>query len=353
MKNKIKTTLFAALLVAMILPFSGMLMAEAAVPSEKSNNKVTEKAKDKVPEDKLVQRNDSWKSQYPSVEKFEKAERSFKAFIDTKHPDNKWNKITKKNHIIIYNFDTLVGQLHAGLNVLLSNIEDQKSTGTYFPTEAERRFHEYAETLVSNPVSYDVDQEHIDKVIAALNENANFGNVPKSLVKSDVNFWIEISTDKTCELLADCNTSSWETIPITSNLPFVQFAEAETYSTLHLLKVTVNANDCYEGSSCYYSHSSSGSGALSSGASSTKHSGGTTIHYTVNDKSFAVGHSVSHHITGGTVSLGSNSYNIGSSSGINSASISGDVTFSITCGSSHCGTFGISAQADSATYVTQ
>ena len=36
MKNKIKTTLFAALLVAMILPFSGMLMAEAATGEKAS-----------------------------------------------------------------------------------------------------------------------------------------------------------------------------------------------------------------------------------------------------------------------------------------------------------------------------
>jgi len=97
MKNTktIKTVLFAGLIAAMILPFSGMDFAEART------------ADDKIPDNKLLDRGEDWKNKYSSQTDFEKSEKAIRSYVSDNHPDNKWNKDTKKNQIVIYNFDTI------------------------------------------------------------------------------------------------------------------------------------------------------------------------------------------------------------------------------------------------------
>ena len=65
-----KTMLFAGLIAAMILPFSGMMMADAA-PSENASDKAKEQT-DKIPTDKLIERTvDKWASKYNTTEEFQ------------------------------------------------------------------------------------------------------------------------------------------------------------------------------------------------------------------------------------------------------------------------------------------
>ena len=121
------------------------------------------KVTNNLSEDKLLDRNNKWKLKYTTTNEFEKSKIFITAYVYDQHPDNKWNIQTKKNQIIIYNFDTKVDKRNAGVNALLSFVENQKSNGVYNPTEAEKRFHDWAFTQIPYPVMPDAIFGHIKK----------------------------------------------------------------------------------------------------------------------------------------------------------------------------------------------
>ena len=337
MKNTktIKTVLFAGLIAAMILPFSGMDFAEART------------ADDKIPDNKLLDRGEDWKNKYSSQTDFEKSEKAIRSYVSDNHPDNKWNKDTKKNQIVIYNFDTIADARNAGLNALLIDVQNQKDNGTYNPTEAEKKFHEWADgQQVGEVTQPNVNKGQIKKVIEAYNSNANYGNVPTELINSDVDFWTNVAADKLCDLLEDCDTSGEQP----SEECFGQCAYATWWSTYHVLSGWVDTYDCETGN-CYYSDSDDGTGSLSilMSPGTNNHAKDDTIDYFVKDKSYVSGYDVYHNFSGlATIGSASDSF---SENGTNEITHSDSLTVG-SCGSQHCGTYSLSASAQGAYFET-
>ncbi len=97
----IKTVLFASLIVAMILPFSGMNLANA---QQADQDKITD-----IPEDQLIQRQgENWKKQYQSIEEFDIAQNSIEQYVNADLPNNGWNQAMQKANMRLHNFDSLV-----------------------------------------------------------------------------------------------------------------------------------------------------------------------------------------------------------------------------------------------------
>jgi len=335
----IKTVLFSTLILSLVIPIIGMNLADA------------KSSEDKLADDKLLKRQDSWKNKYENADEFDKSERSINTYVTDKHPDNPWNKFTKKNQIKIYNFDTLAGERQAGLQSLLIDVQNQKANNTYNPTEAEKRFHNWAAEQISNPVMPDMKPKLIEQVIEAYNGNANYGNVPQELIDSDVNFWSSIISDKFCEFDKDC-PKGLDFNPNSPDCGIVQCAFATTWNTYHTFTIAVDAYSCETGS-CHYGTSWGGVGTkgLSVGGGSN-HATSKTISYNIFDQSYVPQYG-GHHNISGIVSLGSASQSLGPQTGTNSALISGAKTFSVSCGSDgNCGVYALSATAQNVTFVT-
>lgn len=74
------------------------------------------------------------------------------------------------------------------LHSILIDVQNQKNNDAYNPTEAERKFHDWASEQVVTATQPNVNQGQTKKVIEAYNSNANYGNVPTELINSDVDF---------------------------------------------------------------------------------------------------------------------------------------------------------------------
>jgi hypothetical protein len=333
-KKTIKTILFASLIAAMILPFSGVDFADA----QETN---------KIPDTKLLDRSSNWATQFNSLEEFEDQDSRFRSYVDSVHPDTPWNKITKKNQIIIYNFDSIAGEKNAGLNALLIDVQNQKNSGTYNPTEAERKFHEWASMIVSNPRLPDVNPKLIEQIVQTYNESANLGHVPLELKKSDGKFWSKVVTDKVCEYNTECDINGPQlTDPICE---FVNCAYGDTMSIGHLLSVEIDVNSCWGGSSCTFQDDKwlIGAGSLHIGSGDV-HSSTKTVSYVINDVSYYTPYDESHTISG-TLERDGDTYNISSSTANNSVTKDSSYYFSGACGGGvpqNCGTYSLTAYAE-------
>jgi len=325
----IKSILLATIMLSIVVPVTGFSLAEAKIA-------------DALPEDKLLQRDNSWKAQYSNEKEFEKDQRAINGYVDAEHPDNKWNKQTKKNQIVIYNFDTLTDVKGAGLSALLADVEMQKASGKYNPTQAEEKFHNWA-AQNTETVEFEAPQGQIKKVINAWNSNANYGNVSNEVKNTDLDFWTNVSVDKVCELLDDCNTSGEQPTIECGLLPC---ADATWYSAYHLLTGFLDTSQCETGS-CDYSDSDSGIGSLSilMDPGTNNHAKSVTIDYTVVDKSYFANYDVWHHFDG-TAQIGWEDEDF-DEYGWNEIEVDDSLTVG-SCGSSHCGTYSLSASADGA-----
>ena len=331
----IKTILFASLIAAMILPFSGMDFAEA---KEQPN---------KIPEDKLVDRPVNWKIGNMKTADIEDQDSKFRQYVKQDHPNNDWNKTTKKNQIIMYNFDSIAGELKSGLNALVIDVQNQKNNGVYNPTEPEKKFHDWAIQQVQNPTIPDMKPNLIRKVIQTYNESANYGHVPQELFTSDADYWSNVVADKLCEFNKECNTDGPQ-LGLDPVCEIIQCAEAAEMSIGHLLTVNMEVTNCWGGPSCHFADDKwlIGSGSLSI-SSGDVHSEVKRVYYYINDKSYYTPYDESHTVDG-TVYLGYDSYSIPEKTANNSVTIDSSKLFSGSCNGNppNCGTYSLTANAD-------
>ncbi len=341
--------LFATVIIMSFLITNG-------VDAKTSDDKLNEK----IPGDKLLNRHEDWKLKYDDSKKYEEEDKAIHAYVDDNHPDNEWNKITKKNQIKIYNFDTRADQKDAGLHALLFHVKYQKESDTYNPTVAERRFHDWATEEIKSPVMpTNVTSNMIQAIIKTYNENANYGHVPIKLFDSDVDFWIKVAADKMCELDNTCDLNGAIFDPDSPDCTFVQCADATTWSTHHRLYVFVEPYSCAGTSNCISVNRTSGSGELEISAldpTGNAHSTTRKIKYYAIDHSYVDTYRVSHELIV-TLNLGENSFTIGPRTGTDSVIIYGDKTFKPdTCNDNrvepNCGTYSIRGVASDATFET-
>ena len=335
--KRAKTVLFTTLTAVMTLPF---------VVADTSATQVTdvETPKSKLPSDVLLEKDDSWRQKYTNSDEFGKIDKLVRAYVNDTHPNNQWNEKTKKNEIRIYNFDAIAGKKEAGLHALLVNVAEQKTNRTYEPTDAERKFHEWASKRVHNPTKPDVDAKLIEQVIEAYNTNINHGHVPFDLLNEDSDFWGKVMTDTICSLYVECISDAVTDNANGPDCTIIPCADAYHQSAHHYLSISVEPYSCYEGTGCMYTGYTTGTGTLAVSLGGVKHTNTPKLEYTVN---LASGTSV-YVVATGTLTVGWTDDNIDPVAGVTFAYVSDShYVNGVTCGSEHCGTYAFVAESNS------
>ena len=300
----------------------------------------------------LLDRDDKWTDKFSNKKEFKEAEKTMHAYVTDDHPRNGWNAVAKKNTLQIYNFDTTAGSLEAGLNVLLMHVQYQMAEGIYTPTEAERKLHEWIVAKIGTAKAPDnVDAKHVRQVISAYNENANYGNVPTALFKSDSEYWMGVISDKLCDLDKTCDPETGEILPDCSP---VQCADATTWSTYHTLSIAMVPYSCIGGNPCRVTDYEAGTGTLSASLHGYDvHSTSTRADYYIRDQSYVGTYPVSHALEG-YAQIKDDKRAIGPLMGANYIYVDDTMTFSVECGGreNNCGTFVMGITAQPATFET-
>ncbi len=225
-------------------------------------------SKDSTSDDELLDREFSnWESQYKNAEDFDAKTKSIKAYTSMVDRANGWNKVMIKEQIVLNNFDTRMNEVGASMQTMLVDIEQQKRNGTYQPTDAERRYHDWAATKYPNPIASDVNPEVVTKIVDSHNNIANHGNVPIELHLQDDSFWTETNHNAACNYMS-CEESQ-NTDVVNKAINYV-IPEAFAANPYHTMNGHIYAWAC-EGSTggCAWTVSDSGYGALNDSVSNT------------------------------------------------------------------------------------
>lgn len=331
-----KTVLFAAIVLSLVTSVAGLGLVEA-----KTSDKT-------IPSDMLLEKDDSWIQKYSSAEEFYKVDGAIRAYVSDEHPDNKWNADTKANEIRIYNFDVLAGQKNSGLHALLADAQDQKTSGTYDPTDAERKFHEWASSRIDTPVKPNADPALVTEVIRAYNDNVNLGHVPFELIKQNNTFWAQVMHDSLCENYIECDPEATAPNDSGPDCSIVPCAEAYHQSPYHVLEVSVEPYSCYEGTGCFFSGIDAGTGTLGvslSSADGEKHSNTSKLEYRISMADYSS--EKAYLVATGDLRVGNPTESINPVAGFDLVVFEDTESVDdVTCGSDHCGTYGITAESN-------
>ena len=276
--NECKTSkdiLFASLIVAVVIPLSTM----GAVDAKQSE--------DKIPDDKLIPRDPAkWVSQYENKQKFDGYENAIKIYVESAQKDNKWNQVMAKEHIRLHNLDTKVGEIGAGLQAVLVDVEHQQNLGIYDPTEAERRYHQWAFELYPNPTMHpEIKNVWLEQIVKSHNSIANHGNVPSELSLRDPEFWIMTANESMCQYV-DCTQDIPDSDPITNFVQRYIIPNAHAYKvdTWHIMNGYIYTHSCegQTGGCMFTLDTKSGVGTLSSSKTTTRSYNSDAIVYASN-----------------------------------------------------------------------
>ena len=329
-----KTVLVVAIILSLGIAVGGLNFVEVKA------------LQDEIPSDQLLTKDDSWAQKYSDATEFEKVDNAIRAYVNDTHPDNKWNEVTKNNEIKIYNFDVMTETKNAGLHAILADAKNQKDNGTYNPTYAEYKFHEWASKKITTPIMPEASANIISQIIEAYNVNINHGHVPFELLGTDVDFWSQVMINKTCELYIECDPDEISNNIDGPDCSIVQCADAYHQSSSHILSITVDPYSCYEGTGCLYSDIESGTGTLQAHAGGQKHSNTPKLKYTVT--LIANSQDDVYLAATGTLGVGSATEAISPVGGMNSVyTYQQEYVNGAQCGSEHCGTYWLTVTSNS------
>lgn len=189
---------------------------------------------DTIPDDNLLERPTALAASKPG-EPIDINSEAFhweqlKSYVNADNPDFKWNEVTKKQHIIINNFDTLIGNPGHGHELVALVAEKKQLNGNYNPSEPVRKYHEWAKSQYDIPdtkkeiknriIEITGDEKYnrlVKQVYKAYNTMVSYGNVPEELFESDARYWLLISGIAVCRDTQDCDVKGLEEllVPLT------------------------------------------------------------------------------------------------------------------------------------------
>ena len=213
------------LLVAATLPLLVDVNMAAATTDEKRPDATLIKAfdpkvrYDKIPDDVLLDRKDSeWTSQKLDDHKFESKQNAIKSYVTSEIEKNGWNEAMRKTALITHNFDVMSGKAGNGFELVALTKALNKAHGTYTATEPEKRFHDWIATMYVIPnktrdidvrideIKDELGPDLVTQTVAAFDEQARHGNVPRDLVDNDTPFWLITAGIALCDHNPDCNS---------------------------------------------------------------------------------------------------------------------------------------------------
>lgn len=202
--KKTQTILFAGLIAAMILPFSGMNYAQGEI--EISDSIVSER---------------NFKSDN---------HRTFQEYIDLPREDNAWNKAMIKQTIRNYNIETKMGDDVDGYEILALHAQKQIMKNKQ-PSLATEKLFEWVlakydvpdnKKDIKSKLTDLVGKENVGdakKLAKSIVRLAELGVVSVEIHQADPIFWNAIITDSYCDMTDNCG-------PQTGTLSNVMFNEA-------------------------------------------------------------------------------------------------------------------------------
>lgn len=237
MKNRtsVTTILFSTIILSMVVPILGFHYAEAQTVSAA-----------KIPDDALIERTyDNWISQYKNNDEFEKTQTTVKEYVIANLPNNGWNQVMQKEQIRIQNFDTIIGKRGYDNEIVALFVAKQKALGTYDPSDAVSKYHEWVSQQVTVPKTVEdidsrlteiVDEKNIQLVsdfVTSYNNMAEHGNVPRELIESDLNYWVMTGHLAVCSYDPSCNSSELRSL-------YMQAQNQQQYYVIPVLAKIVN-----------------------------------------------------------------------------------------------------------------
>ncbi len=295
MTNRNAKTLFGVSLMAVaILSVTGIVLVDA----EKSNTT-------NIPANVIERNAEAWESQYNSEKHFKQTTKETVEYL-TADLEPGWNTDVQQASLKSYNLDSMSGK-RGTVDQLVSLISTRAQIdGTYSETEAVERYHDYMQSQFPAPQSVKGIDVKIDQLIGdndyrlaleayeARNFQASLGAVPEELMESDLTFWGKVHLLGSCSYLEGCDVEEMAKKDTSPNeheeVVIPQNYEASLYDYIlpkayaawddvyHTASQFISANSC-DGTPCYFTTSSSGTGELTPNASSGgTHTTDTTIY---------------------------------------------------------------------------
>lgn len=191
----------------------------------------------------------------------------------------------KKTVLVTHNFDVMSGEAGNGFELVALSKALDRLQGVYTASDPEKRFHDWAMAKYDIPDSAGDIDARIDEIkselgpdlvsqaIAAFDEQARHGNVPRDLMANDTAFWAVTAAIALCEHDLDCDPAFMkkvrdekiyeEELPYTSPATemahpiteyFLPTAHAATVSVEHVTSMLVRVIDCNYGSCSMTKH---------------------------------------------------------------------------------------------------
>jgi hypothetical protein len=187
------TLLFSAFLLTLVLPIYGINATEVQVL-------------DKIPDDKLLERTtEEWRDKYSSTREFVIREGAIREYVNADLPNNGWNQVMVKENIKVHNFDTIIGKVGYGHELVALYAAKERILDTYEVTEPVRKFHDWVLSKYDTPTTTEEIDSRITSIVsetylhllpenvASFNNMANHGGVPPELVEKDTEYWIMVA----------------------------------------------------------------------------------------------------------------------------------------------------------------
>lgn len=175
---------------------------------------------DKIPDDVLLDRTDSkWLAQNVTDSKFEDKQNAVKMYALDDMGKNGWNEAMKRTVLLTHNFDVLSGEAGNGFELVALSKTLDRMQGVYSATEPEKRFHDWVMSTYTIPGTvHDIDArideikdelgpDHVSQAVAAFDEQARHGNVPRDLIANDTAFWVITMAIAMCDYEPECDSA--------------------------------------------------------------------------------------------------------------------------------------------------
>lgn len=215
----------------------------------------------------------------------------------------------KKTVLVTHNFDVLSGKAGNGFELVALTKSLDRLQGTYSATEPEKRFHDWVMSKYAIPskareidarideIKDDLGPLLVSQAVAAFDEQARHGNVPRDLVANDTEFWVITMSIALCDYDPDCDSAYIKKVrdekiyerDISDNVPtlrtsnvimdyFLPKAYAAWMNAEHRTSMVVRVYGCdYESCSTIDSETTTGPYTISLETPSTELSSGEEV----------------------------------------------------------------------------
>jgi len=193
------------------------------VPATAINVSAT--VQDKIPDYKLMDRPAAqWEGQYKNPEEFTMNQNTINDYVNAKLQNNGWNQVMQKDNIRIHNFDTMIGKMGYGYELVALSMAKEKLLGTYNATGPLAKFHDWVLSKYTVPTSIEgidarmaaiVPANYLQLVpqdVATFDEMAAQGSVAPELHQQEPSYWTMVANVAVCKYDINCDHTGMEHI---------------------------------------------------------------------------------------------------------------------------------------------